>query len=232
MAGKTCTKCGRTLPLSRFSKHSQKKDGLRPDCKDCRNAKNREYYRSNRRMVLSRQKAYADRHKDERRDYHKSYYEQNKGSVLAKNANWKMRNRADYTKQQRIYTEQNRKAANERARRWARANPEKRKIAQLHANSLRRTRTKSGASSKDIARWLSRQPGTCYYCGCNCEGGMEIDHFYPLAKGGTHEISNLRVSCRSCNRRKHARDPHEFMASLAAGNEGPFNSPGAPSQSA
>ena len=37
--------------------------------------------------------------------------------------------------------------------------------------------------------------------GCTVEA-TEIDHIVPVAYGGTNEISNLRASCRSCNRRR------------------------------
>ena len=32
---KTCTKCGRTLPLAMFSRHAKTKDGHQSSCKDC-----------------------------------------------------------------------------------------------------------------------------------------------------------------------------------------------------
>jgi 5-methylcytosine-specific restriction endonuclease McrA len=28
-----------------------------------------------------------------------------------------------------------------------------------------------------------------------------VDHVIPLAKGGTHELANLRAACRTCNSR-------------------------------
>jgi 5-methylcytosine-specific restriction protein A len=31
---------------------------------------------------------------------------------------------------------------------------------------------------------------------------LTVDHVIPLAAGGTHERSNLRVLCRACNSRK------------------------------
>lgn len=36
--GKTCTKCGRVLPVTSFSKKSTSKDGLQSWCKECQNA--------------------------------------------------------------------------------------------------------------------------------------------------------------------------------------------------
>jgi 5-methylcytosine-specific restriction endonuclease McrA len=41
----------------------------------------------------------------------------------------------------------------------------------------------------------------CLYCGAP---GTEVDHFYPLAKGGTDAWWNLCMACVVCNRRKHA----------------------------
>lgn len=32
---KTCCRCRKTLPIDKFHKHSQKRDGLNPWCKDC-----------------------------------------------------------------------------------------------------------------------------------------------------------------------------------------------------
>lgn len=54
METKICTKCGRELPLENFSKDKRKKDGLRPECKEC----NKRYYTE---------------HKKERFEYAKKY---------------------------------------------------------------------------------------------------------------------------------------------------------------
>ncbi len=39
---KTCTKCGRELPISEFYARTGAKDGLQTICKDCHNAKSKE----------------------------------------------------------------------------------------------------------------------------------------------------------------------------------------------
>ena len=47
---------------------------------------------------------------------------------------------------------------------------------------------------------------TCVYCGKPLDfEEVEFDHFIPIAKGGRHERSNIRVSCLRCNRVKGAR---------------------------
>ena len=58
----------------------------------------------------------------------------------------------------------------------------------------------------------------CGYCGVPEDwagGELEVDHFRPLARGGTDEFTNLVYACTSCNRFKsdywHADDaPDSF----------------------
>lgn len=42
---KVCTKCGRTLPISEFSKCSGSKDGLQHHCKKCKSLYMKGYYK-------------------------------------------------------------------------------------------------------------------------------------------------------------------------------------------
>lgn len=45
--------------------------------------------------------------------------------------------------------------------------------------------------------------GRCYFCGGHLEENKwSIDHFHPLARGGTNQINNLVPSCRGCNASK------------------------------
>lgn len=43
---KKCSKCGRELPLSRFSKCTSQKDGLQKTCKECASSYNKERYKA------------------------------------------------------------------------------------------------------------------------------------------------------------------------------------------
>jgi len=53
-------------------------------------------------------------------------------------------------------------------------------------------------------RWI------CYLCECVMKlGQTTIDHFIPLAKGGTDHISNLRPCCNSCNHAKADKLPDQ-----------------------
>lgn len=48
----------------------------------------------------------------------------------------------------------------------------------------------------------------CVYCGEPSE--LEIEHIVPLARGGTNEITNLTVACKSCNMKKRTQTASEF----------------------
>jgi 5-methylcytosine-specific restriction endonuclease McrA len=43
--------------------------------------------------------------------------------------------------------------------------------------------------------------------------GYHLDHIIPLARGGKNEDRNMQVTCPTCNRQKHSKDPIEFMQS-------------------
>lgn len=46
-------------------------------------------------------------------------------------------------------------------------------------------------------------PGKCRKC--SSVNQLTIDHIIPVAKGGTHDRSNLQCLCRPCNREKSDR---------------------------
>lgn len=79
---------------------------------------------------------------------------------------------------------------------------------------IRRIRCKGGDWSITLEELFERDHGLCYLCQKVCdwsdyeirEGAFiagnhypSIDHVVPLAKGGKHEWSNVRLACRLCN---------------------------------
>jgi rubredoxin len=54
---------------------------------------------------------------------------------------------------------------------------------------------------------LKRDNYRCQMCGVTAKDGatLEIDHIYPVSKGGTNEPDNLQVLCRDCNAGKGAQ---------------------------
>lgn len=52
-------------------------------------------------------------------------------------------------------------------------------------------------------RAFKRDRFRCVYCGApGTEAELEADHIIPVAKGGSHHVSNLATACRKCNQAK------------------------------
>lgn len=62
-----CTKCHLVKPVSQFHKMASHPDGIRPECRDCANARNGRYYLANKQKVNERQRAFR------KTDYRKAY---------------------------------------------------------------------------------------------------------------------------------------------------------------
>lgn len=60
-------------------------------------------------------------------------------------------------------------------------------------------------SAADIRSRRAQFDGCCAYCGISCKTVM--DHFQPIARGGTHTLGNLLPACHACNSDKSAKDP-------------------------
>lgn len=61
--------------------------------------------------------------------------------------------------------------------------------------------------AKDIRARFAQFDG-CAYCGTR--GDMHMDHFIPLAQGGTHTLDNLVPACPTCNLNKQDKDPETW----------------------
>lgn len=63
-------------------------------------------------------------------------------------------------------------------------------------------RDKRAVFARKRLRVLVRSP-LCSVCGMRAS--LEVDHIVPLAKGGSHDESNLRAVCRECHRKATRR---------------------------
>lgn len=199
---KTCSKCGQSKPLGKFSKHNGKKSsksGYRSSCKDCDVEYNRLYRQRNRDKVNAAKRKWAADNKDSKAEQDKKYRLLNQEKIAKRNKQWRIKN-SDYTKEKALAwrtANKQRKAITDRA--WAQNNKENvrnislRRRARLFQNGIYRV------TKQDIIRLLN---AGCMYCG---NPAQHVDHVIPVSRGGTHSIGNLTGACASCNLSKGSK---------------------------
>lgn len=86
-------------------------------------------------------------------------------------------------------------------------------IAMYRKQTQKRYALKKAAFVEDVnpLELFYEQGGICYLCNSKFEfKEMELDHIYPIAKGGKHEKSNCKMACRHCNRSKGSKTLEEL----------------------
>ena len=208
---KLCKCCNTTKEINQFNKNKSKKDGLSSECKECIKIYKKEYRLKNAEKIKAGRK---------------KYYEANKEKVLRDNSKWKQENREHHNKTSRDYHHNNRNTILIRLKKYYQDNKEERNRKQLLWNktplgkiSKRNTHYKrkmailNGVSTVEIVEY-TKNIFNCYWCGCKLDkkikNGFHLDHYIPLSKGGEHTLTNLVVSCPTCNLQKNAKDPYQF----------------------
>lgn len=232
---KTCARCREQLPASNFYKNSSSKTGLSTYCKACsreklreNRAKNPERTRAHGRNNMRRRR---ERDPEGVADYQRAWRAANPDKVQAAKAAWE---KANYEKHRFHANVANRKwrAANRPKVRaynatWAEANPDRvsaksKRWRDAHPITVRARKSRRRAMIRSVTvgdadlhiLWM-RQCGVCSLCGVRIDpslawpdhGSKSVDHIVPLAKGGTHEQSNLAWAHLICNIRKGANTP-------------------------
>lgn len=87
------------------------------------------------------------------------------------------------------------------------ANPER-----VREWDQRRAGRETGRLPKNtIVNLRKLQRGKCAVCWIDLDAGYHVDHIVPLALGGKHERMNIQLLCPTCNVRKAAKHPVDFM---------------------
>lgn len=201
MPYRTCCRCKQDKPFSEYYKNSRSSDGLRTSCKTCTKLTNRAS------VLRHREKRLAEKRDAYYRQKNTPEFQEKRSAYAAK------------TKKQKSEYDRARHLANaekikDRVRKWIKENPDRRRAITFNYDSRRRAWKRGGTTGKQIADWLMTQVKKCKWCGVECQNDFHVDHVIPLSKGGKHEIANFAISCPTCNLRKNAKMPEEFLAYL------------------
>jgi 5-methylcytosine-specific restriction endonuclease McrA len=166
-----------------FFPNRQKVNGLTSWCKECV----REASRNRARVT-------ADKHRE-----------------CAKK--WRIANPEKHREKNRLWRKDNTDKTAEWNRKYRESNRDKVRLGKRKYKHHRRALIRGGEGSRvpfDEQAQLKRQKGKCYYCQCKLEK-YHVDHVIPLSRGGSDHPDNKVLACPSCNQRKGAKLPHEFV---------------------
>jgi 5-methylcytosine-specific restriction endonuclease McrA len=144
---------------------------------------------------------------------HNAWRTANPEKMKAAGAAWIAANPDKIQARSASYYAKNAEQQRQKTRDWAKANPDK--LAARGARRRARERNAEGVyTAMDVQRIYATQKGKCACCQKNVGNDYHVDHIQPLSKGGNNWPTNLQILCPTCNVRKSARDPIEFMRSL------------------
>lgn len=215
MTTKICTKCKIEKSTNEFIKDKNKKDGYYSSCKDCR----KEYLKNNKEKRYQYNKEYWKQNRDKLIQQNKDYRNDNLEKCLESSRNYYYKNKEKCLENKKEYYLKNMEAIKQ-YKKELRANAteeqkEKERLRGRTRSANRRAVTGNHMSIKTIRTLLAQYGYKCYYCESKInqkeKNSFHIDHYIPIAKGGTNEISNLVISCPTCNMSKGAKMPEEFM---------------------
>lgn len=185
------------------------------------------YYLANIERHRERCKAYAETHRQERKQYLAEYYLANKEKANAASSQWYRENRAKmqaysvvrYASNRERFLEYQRKRHEANPQRavaavaaWRRKNPDLYRVQQ-HARRARKAAAGGKLSADIVARLFVLQRGRCACCGKRLGKKFHLDHIVSLARGGSNTDDNVQLLTQRCNNQKHAKDPIDFMRS-------------------
>lgn len=198
---RTCKVCGIEYPLNEeyFPKANV---GFIKTCRIC----NRAYFRDWQRNNKPKRALYA-------RNYRAKYPEKSKSDTRRRRA----KRRDVINAQKRLayanWTPEQRERFRQYVKQWKKDNPH---IARQYWQNRRALEKNADGTftANEIYQQYQSQNGVCYYCQCDISDYYEVDHYVPLSKGGSNWITNIVLSCESCNASKNDKLPHEWNPNL------------------
>ncbi len=138
-------------------------------------------------------------------------------AAIARAGKWQQDNRERRKAYMADYCQKNRAKMLEKTRLWELANPERAKLNARHYAHRRRERIQKAPADQAVlckaivARESGKKSHKCYYCQRRFAGEFHVDHILALSIGGTHEPSNIAISCPRCNLSKADKPLSHFI---------------------
>jgi 5-methylcytosine-specific restriction endonuclease McrA len=177
-----------------------------------------------------KQKAYMASWHEKNKDYELIYRKENAEMIRQNSAKWAKENPEKHSDNARLWRVKNIDRADENRRKWRRENPERMTLLskRWRENNPEKQRTimfNRNSASRGVRlavkhglleKMMNFQSSKCAYCQVNISDEFHVDHLIPVSKGGGNSPENLQLLCPSCNLRKSAMMPEDFIKREAA----------------
>lgn len=198
---KVCNKCNIEKDLENFNFKKDSRSGKlyrRNICISCetdiqriydsrRKLKKNEYYLNNKTKINKIQKQYNSKNRNKILEYSKQYYLLNREKLLNKNKFY--RSTSEGNLRHRL-SEQKRRIL----------------IKQSSDNTI---------TVESVKLKFKEQDNKCYICNVpisfEIRESYDLEHKIPLSRNGKHTISNIALSCPSCNNKKYMKTYKEIL---------------------
>lgn len=244
LLSKKCSKCNKTFPATHenFVKDKQKKDGFYSSCRMCwktpkiievlpANTKRcthchtikstgdfsflkKGYYHSHCRSCVLKQVmaryVYSTRVPMSK--------EEKKEKKAKCDALYNLSNKEKLAEYSKIYYRKNYALIRARSKTWNKENKDRVSLNNKEKKARRRSieYAAPGSFTKyQIIDLYKAQSGTCFWCSKNLNGKYHADHYIPLKRGGSNDISNIVISCPPCNLSRKHKLPTEWQGVVA-----------------
>lgn len=206
---KVCSRCKEEKPLSAFHKGQLYRGGYNARCKACRSEIAAAAYRKDPAFYINRGREWEKRNDPDgskRRGYAMKYSRAHGVKPKRIFATPAERDAAQAEYQAR-YVERNAEKVRASKRAYEAMFPERVAMAKAQNKAHRRDAPGevTGRQWREILFFYGHACGLCKTP--EAEKPLTVDHFMPIAKGGTHEWTNVWPLCLPCNMRKKVAIP-------------------------
>ncbi len=183
------------------------------ECIECATIRWQAEQREHPERAAARTAAWRSRNPDYSKNYIKQWRAANPEKAKALLQKWRSENPLRVREHAARVNCKNPQKNRDRMMAWVKAHPD---LHRAHGRNRRARAAKAEGhhTAADIAAILAAQKRRCAYCGVGIARGFCVDHIRPLARGGSNWPSNLQLTCKPCNSRKHAKDPVRFAQEL------------------
>ncbi len=163
------------------------------------NERKKRWASANQEKVAAKVKRWKNANRDRVREHQKKYRDANPDKISIKNKSYKTK-----------HAERLKPINLARALKWAKDNPDKKRI-QIQLRRSRKRGAEGTHTFEQLSELLAKQDFKCIGCDALLAENRTVDHIIPLSKGGSNWITNIQWLCGSCNSCKHDRTQDEFL---------------------